>query len=74
MNSKVVEIDGDADFRLRMMEMGFVRDTDIEVVKFAPLYDPMEFVIKGYHLVLRREQAEDILMEKPGKASGGSHE
>jgi len=63
------QVCGDPDFRLRMMEMGFVKGTEVKVVKFAPLNDPMEFVIKGYHLTLRRNQAEDILMSQPGKAA-----
>lgn len=66
---KIVQICGDPDFRLRMMEMGFVRGADIEVVKYAPLNDPMEFIIKGYHVTLRRDQAADILMNEPEKAA-----
>ncbi len=66
---KIVQICGDSDFRLRMMEMGFVNGADIEVVKYAPLNDPMEFIIKGYHVTLRKEQAADILMNEPEKAA-----
>ena len=60
---------GDPELRLRLMEMGFVRDTEVRVVKYAPLNDPMEFVIKGYHVTLRKEQADNILMNAPGKAA-----
>lgn len=66
---KIMQVCGDSDFRLRMMEMGFVRGTNIEVVKYAPLNDPMEFIVKGYHVTLRRDQAADILMEEPEKAA-----
>jgi Fe2+ transport system protein FeoA len=59
---------GDAELRLRLMEMGFVRGTEVKVVKQAPLRDPLEFVIKGYHVSLRKEEAENILMEKTPKA------
>ncbi len=52
-----------------MMEMGFVKGTEVGVVKFAPLSDPMELVIKGYHVSLRRDQAADILMDAPQKAA-----
>ncbi len=65
----IVQICGNPDFRLRMMEMGFVRGAEIEVVKFAPLSDPIEFLIKGYHITLRREQAADILMKEADKAA-----
>ncbi|MGD9819027.1 MAG: ferrous iron transport protein A [Desulfomonilaceae bacterium] len=66
---KIVQVCGDPDFRLRMMEMGFVYGADIEVVKYAPLNDPMEFIIKGYHVTLRKDQAADILMNEPEKAA-----
>jgi ferrous iron transport protein A len=60
---------GDPELRLRLMEMGFVRDTEVKVVKYAPLNDPMEFVVKGYHITLRREEADNVLMNAPGKAA-----
>ena len=62
---KVFQVCGNPDFRLRMMEMGFIKGTDVQVVKYAPLNDPMEFVIKGYHVSLRKDQAADILMNEP---------
>ena len=65
----ILQVCGSPDFRLRMMEMGFTRGTEVEVVKYAPLNDPIEFVVKGYHLTLRRDQAEEILMEEPEKAA-----
>lgn len=65
----VIQVCGDPDFRLRMMEMGFVKGAVVSVVKFAPLSDPMELVIKGYHVSVRRDQAIDILMDTPQKAA-----
>lgn len=65
----ISQVCGEPDFRLRMMELGFVKGTQIEVVKYAPLSDPMEFIIKGYHLTLRKDQAADILMSAPQKAA-----
>jgi ferrous iron transport protein A len=65
----VLQVCGNPDFRLRMMEMGFVKGAEVGVVKFAPLSDPMELVIKGYHVSLRREQAVDILMDAPQRAA-----
>ena len=66
---KIRQVCGEPTFRLRMMEMGFIRGAEIEVVKYAPLSDPMEFVIKGYHITLRKDQAADILMFRPDKAA-----
>lgn len=50
--------------RRRLLEMGFVRGAHVKVEKLAPLGDPMELVIKGYHLSLRREEGTCIVVEK----------
>jgi Fe2+ transport system protein FeoA len=52
-----------------MTEMGFVKGSEVKVVKYAPLTDPVEFVIKGYHVTLRRDEAAGILMNEPEKAA-----
>ncbi|MEW6136901.1 MAG: FeoA family protein [Thermodesulfobacteriota bacterium] len=65
----VHQVCGDPDFRLRMMELGFVQGAEVKVVKYAPLYDPIELELKGYHVSLRRDQARDILMNVPEKAA-----
>jgi Fe2+ transport system protein FeoA len=44
--------------------MGFIRGAHLRVEKLAPLGDPMELVIKGYHLSLRREESECILVSE----------
>ncbi len=49
--------------RQRLLEMGFIRGARLRVEKLAPLGDPMELVIKGYHLSLRREESACILVE-----------
>jgi ferrous iron transport protein A len=66
---KIVQLCGSPDMRLRLMEMGFVKGAEIQVVKFAPLTDPMELVIKGYHLTLRKSEAADVLVAVPEKAA-----
>ena len=66
---KVVRVCGNIDFRRRMMEMGFVKGAKVSVVKYAPLNDPMELVLMGYHLSIRRGEAADILMNEPEKAA-----
>jgi len=48
--------------RQRLLEMGFIRGARRKVEKLAPLGDPMELVIKGYHLSLRREESQCILV------------
>ncbi len=61
--SAIVErITADGLIRQRLVEMGFVRGTELRVERLAPLGDPMELVIKGYHLSLRREEGACILV------------
>lgn len=59
----VHKITGNKAIKKRLLEMGFVRGTKIYVEKVAPLGDPMELVLKGYHLSLRREEASDVSVE-----------
>ncbi len=49
---------------LRLREMGLLPGTAITFVRAAPLGDPLEFKLRGYHLTLRREEAEQITVEK----------
>ncbi len=44
----------------RLLEMGLLVGTPVELVRFAPLGDPVEIKIRGYHLTLRKHEAEQI--------------
>jgi ferrous iron transport protein A len=57
---RVVAVSGDSDVRRRLLEMGFCNGAAVEVVRRAPLGDPIEFRLRGYHLSLRDEQAQFI--------------
>ncbi len=48
---------------LRLREMGLLPGTTVTFVRAAPLGDPLEFKLRGYHLTLRREEAAQITME-----------
>ncbi len=60
----IVEVLARGPVRRRLLEMGFVRGTQLRVEKLAPLGDPMELIIKGYHLSLRREEGACILVDR----------
>ena len=45
------------------MEMGLLVGTAVELVRFAPLGDPVEIRVRGYNLTLRKSEAEQILVE-----------
>lgn len=54
-------------FRKRLMEMGFVENTPIFVQKHAPLNDPIEYILRGYHISLRRNEAAHVIVSKEGE-------
>ena len=62
VRGRVAEIRLPAADRPRLMEMGLLVGTTVEVVRFAPLGDPVEIKVRGYHLTLRRHEAEQILV------------
>jgi Fe2+ transport system protein FeoA len=59
----VVRVGGDGSFRRRLLEMGFLQGTKIYVEKYAPLKDPIELILKGYHVSLRVDEAAWIQVE-----------
>ena len=60
----IERITGTGRFRQRLMEMGFVPGAEIVVEKYAPLKDPIEYVLKGYHVSLRHTEAEKIMIRE----------
>ena len=60
----IAKVNGRGRFRKRLQEMGFIKGAEVFVEKYAPLRDPMELVLKGYHVSLRVEEAAQIMMEK----------
>ncbi|MES2694280.1 MAG: FeoA family protein [Verrucomicrobiota bacterium] len=48
---------------LRLREMGLLVGTTITLVRTAPLGDPLEIKVRGYHLTLRKTEAEHVLVE-----------
>jgi len=57
------KVAGEGLLRRRLLEMGINRGSKIYVEKYAPLKDPIELVIKGYHISLRIEEAATIFVE-----------
>ena len=47
----------------RLLEMGLNRGTEINVRRFAPLGDPIEIGVRGYHLSVRRAEAALVEVE-----------
>ena len=61
--ARVVRVGGNGPFRIRLLEMGFLVGTEVYVEKYAPLRDPIELILKGYHISLRVVEAAHIEVE-----------
>jgi ferrous iron transport protein A len=48
---------------IRLREMGLITGTRVTLVRTAPLGDPLEIKLRGYHLTLRKSEAEHVLVE-----------
>lgn len=60
--ARIRGVRGSGLLRRRLLEMGFVSGTELRVVRIAPLADPMEVELHGYHLSLRRSEAGTVLV------------
>ena len=58
----VAEIRVSSESKGRLMEMGLLVGTPVELIRFAPLGDPVEIKVRGYNLTLRKHEAEQILV------------
>ena len=56
----IVDVGGDDGIAIRLMEMGLTDGEEITLIGFAPLGDPIEFLIRGYRLSLRKTEAERV--------------
>jgi len=60
---RIVKIGGKGSVHRRLLDMGLVSGSDIEMQRVAPLGDPIEIKVKGYNLSLRKEEAASIQVE-----------
>jgi ferrous iron transport protein A len=61
-NGTVSEIKLPPEHRGRLLEMGLLVGTPFRLIRFAPMGDPVEIKVRGYHLTLRRQDAERIMV------------
>jgi len=60
----VLGYEGEEDLHYRLKELGLVRGTEVFVKRFAPLGDPMEIVLRGYSLSIRKQDASKVLITR----------
>lgn len=56
----VEKVGGDGLIHRRLLEMGITRDTEVTMVKASPLGDPVEYMVRGYTLSLRKTEAQVV--------------
>ena len=71
-HARIVSVGGEMRLRRRLLEMGLTKGSDIYVEKYAPLKDPIELVVKGFHVSLRVKEGTDIEVE-PMTHNEGDH-
>jgi len=65
VEARVVYVHGGGALRLRIMEMGLTPGALVRVRKIAPLGDPVEILVRGYALSLRRADAALVEVGDP---------
>ena len=59
-STNVIKLNGQGAVRRRIMDMGITKGVKIDVCKVAPFGDPVEILVRGYKLSLRKEDASMI--------------
>lgn len=62
--ARIVDVTGEDAIAVRLMEMGLTEGETVTLVGFAPLGDPIEFLVRGYHVSLRSSEARRITVER----------
>ena len=58
--ARITGLDLPPERRSRLLEMGLTTGAEIQLIRFAPLGDPVEIEVRGYRLSLRKREAEGI--------------
>jgi Fe2+ transport system protein FeoA len=61
--AEIIGLKGSGLVHRRMLDMGLVKGAIIEIEKVAPLGDPIDVKVKGYHLSLRKEEAKNVIVK-----------
>ena len=63
----IVKVQGHGGFRKRIIEMGFIKGQEVEVLLNAPLQDPVKYKLMGYEVSLRHQEADYIEVVSGGE-------
>lgn len=62
-SGRIAKVGGEGAMRRRLFDMGVTPGADVEMIKKAPLGDPIEVTIRGYQLTLRKAEAACVDVE-----------
>ena len=60
----LTKVGGSGSLRQHFLDMGLIPDAKVKLVKLAPMGDPMEFMVHGYELSIRKDDAAEIDCER----------
>ncbi len=63
-SAEIESVGGQGELRCRLLDMGLIPGTKVSVVKIAPMGDPMELMLRGYSLTIRKEDASRITLKE----------
>jgi ferrous iron transport protein A len=58
----VISVAGSDNLRIKIMEMGITNGAKVKVAKIAPMGDPLAVMVRGYELIIRRNEADVICL------------
>jgi Fe2+ transport system protein FeoA len=58
--ARVLGVSGESPIARRLIEMGVIPGAPVQVIKTAPLGDPIEVRVRNYHLAIRRLEGRAI--------------
>ena len=58
--ARVTKINGNNAITKRLMEMGVIPGVSVKVIKSAPFGDPIQILVRGYNLAMRKSEADVI--------------
>jgi len=60
----ISEVGGEGALRLRLLDMGLIPGTQVQLQKIAPMGDPIQISVRGYDLTIRLEDARRIVLRE----------
>jgi len=62
----IQSVGGEGALRLRLLDMGLIPRTSVTMQKVAPMGDPVEIMVRGYELTIRKDDAKNIVVTGGG--------